>query len=89
MGLRDKLRQAGDYLREVRPSRGPGSYAQYKWDRRNEREQADRAREHARESAELAREKTEREHGYEARYEREREGDVAPEPVEQSEEPDR
>jgi hypothetical protein len=89
MGLRDKLSQAGNYLRELRRSRAPDSYAQYKWDRRNKREQADRAREHARESAELAREKTEREHGYEARYEREREGDIAREGMERSEEPDR
>ena len=88
MGLRDKLRQAGDYLRELRRSRDPDSYAQYKRNRRSEREQADRAREHARDSAELAREKTEREHGYEERYEREREGDIARERTERAEEAD-
>jgi hypothetical protein len=88
VGLRGKLRQASNYLRELRRSRGPDSYSQYKWTRRYERDQADRARDHATESAERAREKTEREQAHEERYEREREGDPARERTERAEEPD-
>jgi hypothetical protein len=75
MGLWDKLRQASDYLRELRQSRGPDSYFQYKRGRNYERKQADHAREHARDSAEREREEAERGREYEERYTRERESD--------------
>jgi hypothetical protein len=91
MGLRDKLRQASNYARKVRLSRGPDSYFQYKRGREYEREDADRAREHAKDSAEREREKAERGREYEERYTREREGDIARERTERGEEmePDR
>jgi hypothetical protein len=91
MGLWDRLRQAGNSLRKLRPSRGPDSYFQYEQGRKSERKQADRAREHARDSAERERGKAEREREYDERYTREREGDIAQERTEGAEEmePDR
>jgi hypothetical protein len=75
MGLWDKLREAGTYLRKLRLSRGPDSYFQYKRGREDERKQAEREREYAEDSAEREHEKAERESGYDERYTREREGD--------------
>jgi hypothetical protein len=86
MALWDKLKQASNYLRNLRLSLGPDSYFQYKRDRKHERKQADHAREHEkdsaareREQAEHGREKAERERDYEQRYTREREGDITQE----------
>jgi hypothetical protein len=84
--LWDKLRQASDYLRKLRLSLGPDSYFHYKRGRKHERRQADHARERARDSAEGDRRGAEREREYEERYTREREGDVARERTERSEE---
>jgi hypothetical protein len=91
MGLRDKLRQAGDSLRKLRLSLGPDSYFQYKRGRKRERKEADRARERAKDSAEREREEAGRGREYEERYMREREGDITPERTERAEEmePDR
>jgi hypothetical protein len=91
MGLWDKLRQASNYLRKLRLSLGPDSYFQYKRGRKHEREQADHAREHAEDSAERKDEGAERGREYEARYTREREGDISRERTERAEEiePDR
>jgi hypothetical protein len=91
MGLRDKLRQASDYLRKLRLSLGRDSYYQYKRGRKHERKQADRAREHAKDSTEGDREEAERGREYEERYTREREGDIARDRTERAEEiePDR
>jgi hypothetical protein len=98
MGLWDNLRRASNYLRNLRLSLGPDSYFQYKRDRKDERTQADHAREHAqdsaereREEAERGREKEERQREYAERYTREREGDISREPTERAEEkePDR
>jgi hypothetical protein len=93
MGAWDKLRQTGDYLRKLRLSLGPDSYFQYKREKKYQRKQADRAREDAKYSADQEREeaqrrhdKAERERGYEERYARELEGDVAPERTERAEE---
>lgn len=89
MGLWDKLRQAGNNLRKLRLSLGPDSYHQYKRGRKYERKQADRAdraREQAKDSAQREREGAERGRGYEERYAREREGDIAPERTERAEE---
>ena len=88
MGLWDKLRQASNYPRKLRLSRGPDSYFQYKLRREHRRNQADRTREHAKDSAEREREKTEREREYEERYTRGREGDIARERTERAEEMD-
>jgi hypothetical protein len=98
MGLWDKLRQAGGYLRRLRLSLGPDSYFQYKRGRRYERKQADHALEHAKDSAEQERgdaergqEKAEREREYEERYVGEREGEISREGTERAGEmePDR
>jgi hypothetical protein len=89
MGLWDKLRQAGNYLRRLRLSLGPDSYFQYKRGRKYERKQADHARARAKGSTEREREEAERDRGYEARYARERKVDTAPERAEPAEEPDR
>jgi hypothetical protein len=91
MGLWDKLRQAGNYLRRLRLSLGPDSYFQYKRGRKYERKQADHARARAKGSTEREREEAERDRGYEARYAREREVDAARERAERTEEvePDR
>jgi hypothetical protein len=91
MSLWGKLRQGGEYLRKLRPSRGPDSYFQYEQGRKSARKQADRAREHAEDSAEREREKAARGREYEERYTRELEGDIARERAERAEEmePDR
>jgi hypothetical protein len=91
MVLWDKLRQAGNNLRKLRLSLGPDSYYQYKRGRKYERKQADRAREQAKDSAQREREVAGRGRGYEERYAREREGDIARERTERAEEtePDR
>jgi hypothetical protein len=91
MGLWDKLRQASNYLRKLRLSLGRDSYYQYKRGRKDERRQADRAHERAKDSAERVREGAEREREYEERYTREGEGDIARERTERAEEiePDR
>jgi hypothetical protein len=83
MGLWDKLGRASDYLRKLRLSLGPDSYFQYK----RERKQADEAREReaarereqgrAERERELAEGDAARDREYEARYAREREGDIA------------
>jgi hypothetical protein len=91
MGIWDKLRQAGNYLRKLRLSLGPDSYFQYKRGRKYERKQADHARARAKGFSEREREEAERDRGYEARYAREREVDAARERAERTEEvePDR
>jgi hypothetical protein len=86
MGLWDALRQASNYLRKLRLSRGPEGYFRYKLGREHERKEAEHARERAEGVAEHEREKAERERGYEARYAREREGDIALELTERREE---
>jgi fatty acid desaturase len=75
MGPWHKLRQASNYLRKLRPSRGPDSYFQYKLGRDRKRRQADHAREQVEDSAEREREKAERERGYQERYTRERDSE--------------
>jgi hypothetical protein len=86
MGLRSRLGQAGGYLRGLRGSLGPDSYSQYKRGRDHEREQADRARGQAEDSTTRAREKAERELGYQERYAREGEDTVERERTEPAEE---
>jgi hypothetical protein len=86
MGLRDKLKQARNYVHELRQSRGPDSYFRYELRRKNERRQAEHTRAHAKESADRERDKAEREAGYEERYAREREGDIPGERTERGEE---
>lgn len=73
MGLRDKLTQARDSIRELRLSLRPDSYFQYKRGRESERKRAEEEREQALGSAERSRGDAERVHDYEERYEGERE----------------
>ena len=95
MGLWDKLRQAGSYLRNLRRSVGPDSYYQYERTRKYERKQAVHARAEAKDSAERERAEserdTEREREYDERYTREREHDIARDPTARADEiePDR
>ena len=83
----DKLRQSRDYLRELRRSARSDSYYQYKRGRDRARGEADDARQHAEDSREHEHQKAERDRGYEARYSRERQGDVAEERPESGDEP--
>jgi hypothetical protein len=95
MGLRDKLRQASDYLRKLRLSLGPDSYFQYKrgrkLERKHTREQTEDSARRKRAEADRGRETVERQRGYDERYTREREGDAAQEQTKRPEEvePDR
>jgi hypothetical protein len=95
MGLRDKLRQASDYLRKLRLSLGPDSYFQYKrgrkLERKHTREQTEDSARRKRAEADRGRETVERQRGYDERYTREREDDAAQEQTKRPEElePDR
>jgi hypothetical protein len=95
MGLRDKLRQASDYLRKLRLSLGPDSYFQYKrgrkLERKHTREQTEDSARRKRAEADRGRETVERQRGYDERYTREREGHAAQEQTKRPEElePDR
>lgn len=75
MGLWDNFKQASNYLRKLRQSRGPDSYFQYKLGRDAKRKAADDSADRRREEAERGREKATREDGYEERYTRERDSD--------------
>ena len=95
MGLRDKLRQASDYLRKLQLSLGPDSYSQYKrgrkLERKHTREQTEDSARRKRAEADRGRETVERQRGYDERYTREREDDAAQEQTKRPEElePDR
>ena len=78
MGLRDKLKQAGNWLRELRQSRGPDSYFRYELRRKNDRKQAEHTRARAEKSADRERDKAEREAGYEQRWDRTEQGEEKP-----------
>jgi hypothetical protein len=79
MGVLDKVRNIGNYVRKRWPSSDPDSYYQYKAGRDRERKEAEHRREDAersgereREQAEREREGAEREREYEERYTAER-----------------
>jgi hypothetical protein len=72
MGLLDKLRKVGNYVRKGWSSANPDSYAHYRQGRERERKQAERGREAADRSAELDREEVQRGREYEERYAAER-----------------
>jgi hypothetical protein len=84
MAFWGRLRQARDYLRELRLSSRSDSYYQYKRGKDRAREEADDARERAEDSLEQGRQKAERDRGYQARYSREREAEVTKERPEPS-----
>jgi hypothetical protein len=74
-----KLRQARDYLRELRGSVRSDSYYQYKRGQVRAREEADDSRQRAEDSLEQEHQNAERDREYQARYSRERQGDAAEE----------
>jgi hypothetical protein len=76
MGLSDKLRQVVSGARGLVRSRDPSSYSRYKRDQDFERKQADQDRRSQEDSVERAREKDERQHGFEERYAVEHEQDL-------------
>lgn len=75
MGVRDKLRNIGDYVRTRWKSTDPDSYHRYRAGRERERKQAEQRREDAARSSEREHERTEREREYEERYTAERAGE--------------
>jgi hypothetical protein len=60
MGVGDKPRKVGNYLRKRWRSTGPDSYYRYKRGREHERKQAEQRREHDERHGEQEREETER-----------------------------
>ena len=72
MGVRDKLRSIGDYMRTRWKSTDPDSYQRYRAGRERERKQAEHGREQAERAGERAREEVERGREYEERYAAER-----------------
>jgi hypothetical protein len=72
MGVRDKLRSIGDYVRTRWKSTDPDSYHRYRAGRERERKQAVHRREQAERSNEREREEVERGREYEERYAAER-----------------
>ena len=72
MGVLDKLRKVGNYVRSGWPSTGPDSYFRYKRDHERQRKQAAREHEDIDRFAEQEREEVRREREYEDRYAAER-----------------
>jgi hypothetical protein len=72
MGVLDKLKNVGNYVRKGWRSTGPDSYFQYRQGRERQRKEAERGREYADRSAELEREKVQRGREYDERYAAER-----------------
>jgi hypothetical protein len=86
MGVWDKLRNIGNYVRQRWRSTDPDSYHQYRAGRERERKQAEQSREQVERSSELEREGAERAREYEERYAAER---VAEEPEPRTQAPRR
>jgi hypothetical protein len=72
VGVLDKLRKVGNYVRRGWRSTAPDSYFQYRRGRERERKEAERGRKDADRSAELEREEVQRGLEYEERYAAER-----------------
>jgi hypothetical protein len=72
MGVRDKLRNIGNYVRTRWKSTAPDSYDQYRAGRERERKQGEQSREHEERSSEREREGAEMRREYEERYAAER-----------------
>jgi hypothetical protein len=68
MGVRDKLRNVGCYVRKRWRSTDPDSYDQYKQGRERERKHIEQRREHEERRGEQEREEVKRGRGYEERY---------------------
>jgi hypothetical protein len=78
MGVFDKLRRVGNYVRRGWPSMSPDSYFQYRQGRERQRKQTDQARKDAGRSADLEHKEAQRVRGYEKRYAAERKAEEAP-----------
>lgn len=72
MGVGDKLRKVGNYVRKRWRSTGADSYDHYKRGRERERKQAEQSRERDERHGEQEREGAERGREYEERYRAER-----------------
>ena len=72
MGVRDKLRSIGDYVRTRWEATDPDSYHQYRAGRERKRNQAEQTREDTERSSERERKGAEREREYDERYAAER-----------------
>ena len=72
MGVGDKLRKVGNYVRKRWRSRGPDSYYRYKRGREHERKQAEQTRELDERHGEQEREEAERGREFDERYRAER-----------------
>jgi hypothetical protein len=72
MGVRDKVRNIGDYVRTRWKSTDPDSYQRYRAERERERKQEEHRREQAEHAGEREREGAERGREYEERYAAER-----------------
>jgi hypothetical protein len=75
MGVADKLKTIGNYVRKRWQSTGPDSYYQYRRGRERKRKEADRGREDAERYGEQERKEAERGREYEERYRAERAGE--------------
>jgi hypothetical protein len=72
MGVGDRLKSIGSYVRKLQRSTDPDSYFQYRRGRERERKEAEHVREDAERHGEQEREEAERGRDYEERYEAER-----------------
>jgi hypothetical protein len=72
VGVGDKVRKVGNYVRKRWRSTGADSYDHYKRGRERERKQAEQTRERAERHGEQEREEADRGHEYEERYRAER-----------------
>ena len=68
MGVLDKLRKVGNYIRKGWSSTGPDSYFRYRRDHDSQRKQSAREHENVDRSAALEREEVQRGREYEDRY---------------------
>jgi hypothetical protein len=78
VGVLNKLRKVGDFVRKNWRSTADDSYSEYERERERERKQAERARQDAQRVAERKRGKAERERDYEERYAAERAAEEPP-----------
>jgi hypothetical protein len=74
VGIGDKLRKVGNYVRKGWRSTGVDSYGHYKRGRERERKEAEQTRERDERHGEQEREEAERGREYEERYRAERAG---------------
>jgi hypothetical protein len=74
VALGDDLKRMVKWVSSLRVSRDPASYSRYRFDRRERLGRAARGRQHDKDRTERTRADAERDHDFEARYDREEEG---------------